>query len=68
MIFFVHLAAFANHVEKKEAHKVRNHSFSYGSRSFLHTDTHVLTNCSGKEENILPAELIFNQTFQNSQI
>ena len=27
----------------------------------LHTDTHVLTAYTGKEEKILPAELVFNK-------
>ena len=44
----------------KEAKKVRNHNFEYYPHTSLHTDTHLLTCCSGKGEKILPTELAFN--------
>lgn len=42
----------------------RRHKFDYCSQLFLRTDTHVLTSYyTGKEEKILLAEMIFDQTF-----
>ena len=62
---FVHLADYANQVMKKEAEKMRNHNFSYWSHLFLHTDRHVLTIYTGKEEKILLPELISKQHFKH---
>ena len=42
----------------------RKRKFDYCSQLFLRTDTHVLTSYyTGKEEKILLAEMIFDQTF-----
>ena len=46
--FFVHLAAYANHVMSNEAGKIRNHFFNYSPYLFLHIDTNVLTSYINK--------------------
>ena len=62
--FFFFFVCWWDLIEKntmsKEAKKVRNHNFEYYPHTSLHTDTHLLTCCSGKGEKILPTELAFN--------
>ena len=62
---FCTLASYANHVMSKEVGKVRNYNFNDCPDLFLHVDIHLLTNYPGKENKILPTELVFNTPFQN---
>ena len=56
--FFVHLAAYANHVMLKGPQKVRNSIFNYWQYSFLQSDTYVFTSHIDKKEKKLPKVLI----------
>ena len=66
--FFVHLAAFENHVMSKETEKVRNHNSNHCPHSILHTDIQFFTIHYDKEEKLISPKLFFNQPFHDSHI